>query len=62
MASVNWNYTTYLTFLSLLLATSLVWRYFWRAELTGVRPESSRATRSSIGNGVNLSFRHPQDP
>jgi len=30
MASVSWNYTTYLNIVFLLLATSLVWRYFRR--------------------------------
>ena len=30
MASVNWNYTTYLNIAFLLLAASLVWRYFRR--------------------------------
>jgi hypothetical protein len=30
MASVSWNYTTYLNVIFLLLAATLVWRYFQR--------------------------------
>src|SRR5438105_14771442 len=30
MASVSWNYTTYLNIVFLLLAATLVWRYFRR--------------------------------
>jgi uncharacterized protein len=30
MASVSWNYTTYLNIVFLLLGSALVWRYFRR--------------------------------